>query len=234
MDFLVPAHGISHTASVSGEGGRVEDDQVKERVSIRFFAMFLQPVEYIAMDPLTPWLQIIRSSALVRRLKGLLALVNCDHFRRSCFGTVQGKSAHEREGIQNTGCLHGGGEFSQTAIVFILVEINGGFVPLIQGDVPFQTVHFDPHRIPKSTSLFLIEHRLSGLQALHRSADGIIAFDDPRRRHDLHQGLGDHGKSLIHTQRRGLDDQLVSIAIDGKATQAIAFGMNQSKACSIR
>ena len=221
VDFLVTTQGSAQAFLVSGEAGRVQNDEVPLRVGTvaHLIALTLQEVERILRDGLN--LQAVQFCILSYGSDSVLRNIHSRYAGGTCLGAGQSKATLVAEAIQHTAAA---GQLSHFLVILQLVEVEAGFLAGGQVNHELDTAAAGHEGL----RLFAHGHIGFLLNTLCHQHGGVIADNDAARVKQIAQDILDKPQTLVHGHRERLHHQHIGIAVDDETGQAIALAPHKA------
>jgi len=218
MDLLVAAEGVAKVLLAAGEGRRIEDDEVET-----IFAR-LEEVEGIGFDG---WeVELVEAGIGMDGHDGVGGDVDAGDGGCPGAGARQSESALVAEAVEDAAPC---GEACDALVGVELIEVEAGFLAGERVDLEFQSVVVDHER----ARVGAVEHGEFGAESFGFADGGVVAEDDGGGLESFAESLDEEVAALVHGEREGLQDEVVEVAVDDDAGQAVGFAPDEAAEAGI-
>ena len=211
-----------HGLLVSGEGGRVQDNQVPLVLPSvpdegRLLLQEVKRVVRNALDGDAVQLCVARYG-----VHGVLGYVHSCYLRGSGKGAGQRKAALVAEAVQHAASA---GKARHGGVIVKLVQVQPCFLPRLE-------VNHELHSAAACGEGFRLlpaRHPDGRLNALRRQHGGIVPDDDSPGGKQVFQNVQDNGEAALHGDGQRLDDQVIRVTVHNQAGEAVRLAPDEAR-----
>ena len=208
VDLLVSAHGVVHGLFVFGKRGGVEDDEIP------CFGAGFEVVEDVGFDGFDR--EIAGAGVFLHAGDGFAGNVDAGDVSSTGFGASEAEASLVGEAVKDAESFAEAGDL---LVGVELVEIESGLLSLqeieVKGDVV--EVHRD------LAGVVAVNDGNFGCESFGFSDGGVVSQNDGSGLEDLDQGGDDEIFALVHGEGEGLEDEVLAVAVDDDAGEAVGL-----------